>query len=130
MVKSILLAAVVSLGVAVPTFAQQCLHGPDETAPDRARREQATLYAERLNAVEQSSFPAGRTYRRPEELVNLPPLPPGFLLQFNTDGRSYAFSLKDERDPCRFAIFSDQKGYLYAGIPQRPRPTLIPLDTR
>ena len=56
MVKSTLLAAVVTFGSAVPTFAQQCLHGPGETAADRARREQATLYAERLNALGQYLF--------------------------------------------------------------------------
>ena len=82
------------------------------------------------NAAEQSSFPAGRTYRRPDEFLSLPTLPPGFVLQFHTDGRSYAFSLKDGRDPCRFAIFSDQHGYLYAGVPHRPRAILTPLDTR
>jgi len=48
----------------------------------------------------------------------------------SADGRSYAFSLKDGRDPCRFAIFSDQHGYLYGGVPHRPRAILTPLDTR
>jgi hypothetical protein len=130
MLKPILLAAIASLGVSAPTFAQECLHGPDETATERARREQAVLYAQRLNAAEQSGFPAGRTYRRPDEFLSLPTLPAGFVLQSHTDGRSYAFSLKDGRDPCRFAIFSDQHGYLYAGVPHRPRAILTPLDTR
>jgi hypothetical protein len=130
MLKPILLAAIASLGLPFPTFAQECLHGPNETAAERTRREQAVIYAQRLNAAEQFSFPAGGTYRRPEELLTLPPLPPGFLLQFHTDGRSYVFSLKDGRDPCRFAIFSDQQGYLYAAVPQRPRALLTPLDTR
>ena len=64
------------------------------------------------------------------EFLSLPTLPPGFVLQFHTDGRSYAFSLKDGRDACRFAIFSDQHGYLYGGVPHRPRAILTPLDTR
>jgi len=129
MLKSILLA-VATLGISGPALAQECLHGPDETVAERRRREQAVLYAQRLNAAEQSSFPAGRTYRRPEEFPTLPPLPPGFLLQFHTDGRTYAFSLKDGRDPCRFAIFSDQQGYLYVAVPHRPNAILTPLDTR
>jgi hypothetical protein len=129
MLKRILLA-VATLGISVPTFAQECLHGQNETAAERTRREQAVIYAQRLNAAEQSSFPAGGTYRRPEELLSLPRLPVGFLLQFHTDGRTYAFSLKDGRDPCRFAIFSDQQGYLYVAVPHRPNAILTPVETR
>ena len=129
MVKSILLA-VATLGISVPTFAQECLHGQNETAAERTRREQAVMYAQRLNAAEQSSFPAGGTYRRPEELLSLPRLPVGFFLQFHTDGRTYAFSLKDWRDPCRFAIFSEQHGYLYVAVPHRPNAILTPVKTR
>jgi hypothetical protein len=129
MLKPILFA-VATLGISGPTFAQECLHGQNETAAERTRREQALIYAQRLNAAEQSSFPAGRTYRRPEEFPSPPPLPAGFLLQFHTDGRTYAFSLKDGRDPCRFAIFSDQQGYLYVAVPHRPNAILTPVETR
>jgi hypothetical protein len=129
MLKPILLA-VATLGLSVPSFGQECLHGADETAAERTRRERALYYAQRLNAAEQSSFPAGRTYRRPEEFPSLPPLPPGFLLQFHTDGRTYTFSLKDGRDPCGFAIFSDQRGYLYVAVPHRPNAILTPVETR
>jgi hypothetical protein len=129
MLKPILLA-VATLGISAPTFAQECLQGQNETAADRTRREQAVIYAHSLNAAEQSGFPAGGTYRRPEELITLPRIPAGFLLQFHTDGRTYAFSLKDGRDPCRFAIFSDQQGDLYVAVPHRPNAILTPLDTR
>ena len=57
MLKPILLAAIASLGVSAPTFAQECLHGPDETATERARREQAVLYAQRCGAIKLPSRP-------------------------------------------------------------------------
>jgi hypothetical protein len=122
----------VLIGGTAPAFAQECLHAQMETADDRVRREQAIQYARRLNAAQHSTLPGqqGQRYRAPDDLRNLPPVPPGFQLQFNTDGRTYTFSLKDARDPCRFAVFSDQGGDVYTGSPQRPGATIIPLETR
>jgi hypothetical protein len=113
-------------------FAQECLHVQNGTAADRMRREQALQFARRLNAAQHSTLPGqqGQRYRAPDELRNLPPVPPGFQLQFHTDGRTYMFSLKDNRDPCRFAVFSDQDGYVYAATPQQPAATIIPLETQ
>ena len=131
MFRSILAAALLA-GVSAPAFAQECLHGANETVAERTRREQAVQFAQRLNAAQQSSLPnlQGRTYRPAEQLHNLPPVPPGFRLQVDTDGRSYTFTLKDQRDPCRFALFSDQDGVIYGGTPQPRTATVIPLDTR
>jgi hypothetical protein len=132
MVWYFLVTAAVLIGGTAPALAQECLHAQTETADDRIRREQAIQYARRLNAAQHSTLPGqqGQRYRAPDELRNLPPVPPGFQLQFNTDGRTYMFSLKDGRDPCRFAVFSDQGGDVYAGSPQRPGATIIPLETR
>lgn len=110
--------------------AQPCLHGALETADDRVRRERAMDFARRVNAAQALPSPRGLRYRPLEELPSVPPVPGGFELQFHTDGRSYTFSLKDRRDPCRFAVFSDQEGAVYAAAPQPPRPTILPLDTR
>jgi hypothetical protein len=38
---------------------------------------------------------------------------------FHLGGRRYTFSLKDDRDPCFFAIFSDHDGLIYATVPQQ-----------
>jgi hypothetical protein len=111
--------------------AQQCLHGQLETADDRVRRERAMDFARRVNAAQQIlPAPRGPRYRPLEELPSLPPAPDGFALQFHTDGRSYTFSLKDRRDPCRFAVFSDQEGAVYAAAPQPQRAIILPLETR
>jgi hypothetical protein len=130
MSRHALILSTLLIGGATSAYAQECLHTQIETAVDRTRREQAIQFARRVNAAEAMlPGPQGQRYRQPDELRNLPPVPPGFQLQFHTDGRTYTFSLKDIRDPCRFAIFSDQDGYVYAASPQASAPTIIPLDT-
>ena len=58
-------------------------------------------------------------FRPLDELPNIPPAPAGFDVSLVTDGRSYAFSIKDGQDPCRFAIFSDQDRWIYEGTPTK-----------
>jgi hypothetical protein len=62
--------------------------------------------------------------------MNIPRTPQGFELQFHTDGMTYSFSIKDVRDPCRYAVFSDQDKFLYEAIARRDAAVLVPLDTR
>ena len=100
---------------AAQNLAPSCLHGPDETAANRARRQQAVQYAAKVNAAEGRSVPRLQKYRPLNELANLPPLPAGFDIQFYTDGLTYTFSLKDTRDACHYAIFSDQDQGIYQG---------------
>ena len=119
---------------AAPAVAQNlapiCLHGSDETAANRARRQQAVQYAGKVNAAEGMSVPRLQKYRPLNELPNLPALPAGFDLQFHTDGLTYTFSLKDTRDACHYAIFSDQDKMLYEAIPSKGEPTIVPLGTK
>jgi hypothetical protein len=126
-----LLASVAALLVAVGAFAQgggpnrgTCLHGSGETADHAARRDKAIKVAQAINSAQVVAVPQPRIqrpnapkYRRPGELSNIPPLPRGFELQFNTDGESYNFAIKDTLDPCHFAIFSDQDKFVYTGTP-------------
>src|SRR6266542_1374313 len=81
-----------------------CLHGSSEQPNDRTRREQALRMAAEINRAEGLGFgsPANRRYRRLDQLTSVPPTPPGFRMQFLTDGATYAFSLKDVRDPCNY----------------------------
>ena len=37
----------------------------------------------------------------------------GFELKLYNDDAGYVFAIKDMRDTCRYAIFSDQSGLLY-----------------
>jgi hypothetical protein len=132
MLRYAFVTTILLFGGAMPARAQNCLHQQNETAEDRIRREQAFQFARRLNAAQHMMLPSpqGQRYRHPDALRNLPPVPPGFQLQFHTDGRTYTFSLKDTRDACRFAVFSDQDGFVYAATPQQPSATIIPLETQ
>jgi hypothetical protein len=113
--------------------AQNCLHGSDETAAQRDRRNAAIQLATRINLAQViTSGPRSQNnrYRPLEELVNIPPTPPGFELRFHTDGDTYQFSIKDRTDPCRYVVFSDQDKFLYEAIARRDAPVLVPLETR
>jgi hypothetical protein len=138
-----LLAVIAALLIAVGAFAQgggarlaACLHGSNETAEQAARRDKAITVAQAINTAQVVSVPRPRIqrpnapkYRRPEELTNIPPLPQGFELQFNTDGESYNFAIKDTLDACHFAIFSDQDKFVYTATPLT-NARIIPLTTR
>jgi hypothetical protein len=103
----------------VPTA--QCLHERDERPAERTRRQAAIRFAQVINRAESASgAPFGqRLYRPLEQLTNVPPVPDGFRLQFQTNGTAYGFSLKDERDACGYAIFSDQDGLIYEAMPSQ-----------
>lgn len=99
--------------------APACLHGSSEESAQRTRREQARAVAQAINQSENAGrlvpgTPAG--YKLFDQLTDLPPVPPGFSVQLNTDGNTYGFVIKDTLDPCRYAIFSDQDGFLYDTI--------------
>ena len=132
MFRPILIAALL-LSPPTAAFAQTCLHGSNETAGERTRREQAIQFAHQLNAAEQFAgrgIGPQRRYRPLEELPNVPRIPAGFTLKLQTDGAGYAFALKDARDPCGFAVFSDQDGDVYASMPEPHQATLLPLGAR
>jgi hypothetical protein len=138
MVRFALVAAVVALagtGTALEdtVFAQQnCLHDASETQENKTRRDQAIRVARAINTAENMGIAPrrpGQRYRRFDELAMVPAIPAGFALQFHTDGETYSFSLKDTRDPCRYAIFSDQEGDIYEAVP-RVAVEIVPLDTK
>lgn len=101
----------------VPTTS--CLHERDERPAERTRRQRAIQFAQLVNRAEAIvGGPLGQQRYRPlEELTNIPPVPEGFRVQFHSNGTSYGFSLKDQRDACGYAIFSDQEGRIYEAMP-------------
>lgn len=112
----------------------RCLHDMSEQPQQRQRRLQAIDVAEAIYRAEHRGIvprprPRPDTYRRLDELGDLPATPTGFRLQFHTDGMTYILSLKDTMDGCQYAIFSDQDGYIYEGSPRRDVRT-IPVDTQ
>ena len=96
-----------------------CQHGASEESAQQTRREQAQALAQAINQAEDTGRlvpgkPPG--YKPFSQLTELPPVPPGFSVQLNTDGNTYDFVVKDTLDPCHYAIFSDQDGFLYETI--------------
>lgn len=113
--------------------AQTCLHGANEAPAQRARRDAAIQLATRINLAQSMMDPRPRPrsrFRTLDELPNIPPTPQGFELQYHTDGSTYSFSIKDQTDPCRYVVFSDQDKFLYEAIARRDQPVVVPLDTK
>ena len=136
MTKRIILATF-SMGLmALPSSSQappRCLHGADERAEHRTRREQALTLAQQIHRAQNAGGPALRPgQRRPflpfDQLAGLPPAPTGFRVQLTTDGAAYAFLIKDTLDPCRYAVFSDQDLAIYEAMARREGVYLRPAD--
>jgi hypothetical protein len=98
-----------------------CLHDQLESQADRARREKALELAEDINRAQglaRRFGPRGQgDYKPLDQLTNLPDVPEGFRVQLHTDGTTYSFSIKDTRDPCGYAVFSDQSLDIYEAVP-------------
>lgn len=98
----------------------QCLHGQNETAENKRRREQAINVAHVINAQQAAAIRTSpdAVYKRSAQLT-IPEIPDNFSLSMHLNGRiTYSFSLKDFADPCYFAVFSDQDGFVYAAQPE------------
>ena len=126
----IALAALLLISLPRPASAQaqaqtpgrQCLHDQLETQANRTRRDKAIELAAEINRAQGFARrfgprPGQGAYKRLDELSALPDTPEGFRLQFHTDGTTYLFSIKDTRDPCGYAVFSDQSLDIYEAVP-------------
>lgn len=90
-----------------------CLHGADESQANRTRRIDALSVARTVNAAEAEMARRTRRYAPLATLAATPAVPSGFDVQFYASTDGYLLALKDSRDPCRYAIFSDPSGHLY-----------------
>ena len=112
--------AAASAQISRAALAARCLHDGGELPADRTRREQALSLARQINAAQERAFSRTRRYQPMPQLGNLPDTPAGFVVKLHTDGAGYIFSIKDDRDACRYGIFSDQQGTLYEASPALP----------
>jgi hypothetical protein len=76
--------------------------------------------ARAINAAQGRLAEETRQFGMLSELGKLPRTPDGFVLHLYTDRESYLFSIKDTRDSCHYAVFSDQQGVLYEQSPSVP----------
>ena len=142
MIRSIISIAgcVAFLALSVPTFAQQCLHGVDESAEQKARKREAlsaarqvnTLQANRpdarngkfLNQTEMAVYYADLTKQRGAlnpALIFDPAseVLPGWQLTLDKTEKGYWFMIKDKTDPCGFAYVSNHEGVILTAEPIR-----------
>ena len=101
---------------------RQCLHDQLETRANRTRREKALELADEINRAQGvarrfGARPGQGPYKPLDALLSLPDTPEGFRVQLHTDGTTYTFSIKDTRDPCGYAVFSDQSLDIYEAVP-------------
>jgi len=108
-----------SFGVAGTAQEPACLHGASEVPAELARRQMALRFVRQVNTLESAAYSQEHRYRLANELPDFPATPEGFRAQFSTDGSTYTFSIKDARDSCHFAYFSDQEGLIYTALPIR-----------
>ena len=87
--------------------------------PSEAQRLQApVLFARTVNSAEARFKGRNQHYGQLAEL-GVGVEPEGFRTQLSTDGTSYTLSIKDAIDACRFALFTDEQGLIYAAEPMR-----------
>jgi len=135
--KRLIIAIGLGICVAGPAYAQQCLHGSDETPEQQARRRQAVTAARVVNTI-QANQPgsAAKKYLRHDELAassgskqrdslpsfNFAPgqdVLPGWELKLEVTEDGYWFMIKDKTDPCGFAYVSNARGVIYGAEPIR-----------
>ncbi len=117
----------------------RCLHGPDETADQAARRRDALHATRTVNNLEANQpGAANKTYLRQAELPTSPfmqrtsdafvksldftpghDLFSGWTLTLETSENGYWFMIKDKTDPCGFAYISNTSGLIYTAEPIR-----------
>jgi hypothetical protein len=105
----------------VPGPVTDCRHNQRELPRDRERREGALALAKAINAAEGRFAETSRRYGTLKDLAQLPATPEGFELRLYTDRDTYLFSIKDARDVCHYAIFSDQTGVIYEQTPHEAK---------
>ena len=102
-----------SNGQGLNSRAAVCRHGEDESPANRTQRLQALALASAINRAEGQQAQQTRRYAPLTTLGVLPPVPQDFTQKLYADAEGYVAVLKDGRDPCRYAIFTEQSGHIY-----------------
>jgi len=114
---AVVVAFTLALHAQIPPTQVTCLHGRQERATDAARREQAIAVLKAIGRAEGQSLQRSRQFAPLATFTGLPRTPDGFRLRLYLSDAGYVASLKDERDPCYFGLFSDESGFVYSDAP-------------
>ena len=133
--KHVMCAAVVSAAFVARAFAQQCLHGTDETPEQKTRRQQALGAARAVNTMQFAEKRArgGAVFldhkglaeaaaQKPNARYDFKPgaeILPGWQLTVDKTDAGYWFMIKDTTDTCGFAFVSNQGAVIYSAAPIR-----------
>ena len=140
--RIVMMAFVFSTISVVSAYAQQCLHGLEETPDQAARRREALTATRTINNLEANQPGAvNKAYLRHADLVNSPvdvkmrgsadqtakrislkpdeEILPGWKLTLDVQEQGYWFLIKDMTDPCGFAYVSNQAGLIFKAEPIR-----------
>ena len=133
---------IVLLAMSVSGYAQQCLHGPNESTDQTARRREALTATRTINNIQHNQPGAReRSFFRHEQLAGSPTgktmpassnelarrillspdrdILPGWTLTLDVSENGYWFMIKDTTDSCGFAYISNQDGLIYTSEPIR-----------
>lgn len=115
-----LVPVVALLLCASTSYAQQCLHGTDETAEQKSRSRAALRLMRQINTAQATTgMEKAKKFLPLEELGVDAASAPGFTPKLTTDGKSYSVLLKDSTDPCGFALLTSEEGVIYTAMPLR-----------
>ncbi len=117
-VGAIALVAATSIlrgGSSVEAQPRNCLHGANESESNRARRQQALRWIELVNRQQTSIRVRIGEFIRDIDVTGVDAVPTSWVSQIVASKTTYAVSVKDMTDPCRFAYFSDQGAIVYGG---------------
>jgi hypothetical protein len=117
MMRHLTLLALFTIVFAAPTFAQQCLHGPNEDAAQKARRVAALSVVRAVNSTEATVKAMKGQFLPLAELRLDLTKAQGFEPQFTMGEKSYSLILRDTTDPCHFVFSTNEVGIIYQGYP-------------
>jgi hypothetical protein len=85
------------------------------------RRDRLVELARAIATAEAAAVSATGSYVPADRVPNLPAAPQGFALRVYADSKGYVLSLVNTDDPCHYALFSDERGWLYDGSAAAPQ---------
>ncbi len=142
MLKRTMAFTIVLSAMSLPAYAQQCLHGPKETADQTARRREALTATRTINNIQfNQPGAAQRSFFRHAQLTESPvgksmaassnelsrrmslspdgEILPGWKLTLDVSENGYWFMIKDTTDACGFSYISNHNGLIYTSEPIR-----------
>jgi hypothetical protein len=104
--------AVAAAAVSPQAGVQGCLHGPDATPEQKARRTQLVGLARAINNQQSAAMRTSKAYSADGLTLTVPE---GIDVKVTADAKGYSFSIIDTTDRCRSGVFSNQEGIIYTG---------------